>query len=312
MQKLCNESLIDALPKVRGKYRPNSDLSKLNWFQVGGAAEILFKPEDAEDLLDFLNHCPTEIPITILGVGSNVIIRDGGIKGVVIRLGRGFIGMEVIEQQSHTSTIKLGAGCLNSTVTEYCIQNGFTGLEFLSGIPGSIGGALKMNGGAYGSETKDVLISAEIALRGCKNITRIDAENLHYTYRHCGLDEKAIFTAGYFRVRNDNPEAIASRVAEIQRKREDTQPIRSRTGGSTFKNPDGHKAWELIDRSGLRGFKLGGAQVSEKHCNFLINTGSATASDLEDLGEYIRKTVLDSSGVLLEWEIKRIGTLPST
>lgn len=293
---------IDRLPKVRGKYREQADLSAINWFRVGGKADVLFRPADADDLAMFLRHKPQDVPVTILGVGSNLIVRDGGIEGVVVRLGRGFVEMTQDGLQLTT-----GAGALDLNVAEYACQHGVAGLEFLSGIPGTIGGALAMNGGAYGSDIASVLVEAELVTTDGE-LLRFTTEQLKYGYRHCaGKPEGAVFTRATLRGTADTPEAIAVRMGEIRASREASQPIRSRTGGSTFKNPPGYKAWELVDRAGCRGLTIGGAKISEQHCNFMINTGTATAADLEELGEEVRRRVKDVTGIQLEWEIKRIG-----
>ncbi|MCC7259418.1 MAG: UDP-N-acetylmuramate dehydrogenase [Alphaproteobacteria bacterium] len=296
-------SLLSRLPEVRGKYRENADLSATNWFRVGGPAEVLYRPADAGDLGHFMAHCPKDIPITMLGVGSNLIVRDGGIDGVVIRLGKGFTDIS-----RKGDVILVGAGVLNLTAARFCQQEGIAGLEFLSGVPGSIGGALAMNAGAYGSMTSECLIEAEIVDRD--GIVRwMSVEELDYDYRHCGgLPEGAIFTGAAFRGVHGSPDDIAERMVEIAKAREESQPIRERTGGSTFKNPPGgKKAWKLIDEAGCRGLTIGGAQMSEMHCNFMINTGAATAADLEALGEEVRRRVKEHSGILLEWEIRRVG-----
>jgi UDP-N-acetylmuramate dehydrogenase len=295
------------LPNVRGTYRFDAPLNTTNWFGVGGPADVLFKPADAEDLAHFLREKPRDIPVTILGVGSNLIVRDGGIEGVVIRLGRGFTDAHV-----DGDVIEAGAALLDVHLARFAAEQGRAGLEFMVGIPGTVGGALAMNGGAYGCETKDVLIKAEAVTRAGEIIT-LSVDEMHYSYRHYGGPADLIFTRAWFRTTADSPEAIHARLVEIQSKRESTQPIRERTGGSTFKNPDGYKAWELIDRAGCRGFTIGGAQMSELHCNFMINTGSATAADLEALGEEVIARVKAATGVTLEWEIKRIGRkLPKT
>ena len=283
------------------RLRRNADLSKTNWFRVGGPAEFLFKPENTQDLSDFLAALPLEVPVTILGVGSNVIVRDGGIDGVVIRLGRGFTEITPADNQ-----IEAGGGCLDIHVSAIARDNGLSGLEFLSGIPGTIGGAVRMNAGAYGSDVSQTLIEAEIVERN-GTIRTLSNKELGFTYRHSALPEGAIVTKAVFQTQPGNREDIAKKMQEIAASREATQPIRTRTGGSTFKNPIGQKAWELIDKAGCRGLTLGGAQVSEMHCNFLINTGSATAADLENLGEEVRRRVHEKTGVMLEWEIKRMG-----
>jgi UDP-N-acetylmuramate dehydrogenase len=291
------------LPTIRGRYTPNADLSKTNWFRVGGCAEVLFKPADLADLQHFLANKPANCPITVLGVGSNIIVRDGGIDGVVIKLGREFAAI-ACEQQ----TINCGSAALDLNVALFAADSGISGLEFLSGIPGTIGGAIAMNGGAYGTETKDVLIKAEaVDLNG--NLHTFTNEQLKFTYRKCGalLAQPLIFTKCWLKGSAGAPEQIHAKISEIKKAREDSQPIKSRTGGSTYKNPDGHKAWQLIDAAGCRGLTIGGAQVSEKHCNFFINTGSATAKDLEELINTVQARVLAHSGIKLDPEIKIIG-----
>jgi UDP-N-acetylmuramate dehydrogenase len=311
------------LPKVRGQYRFDAPLAKTNWFGVGGPAEVLFKPEDTADLADFLrgitnfnapspNPLPQgeraySVPITVIGVGSNLIIRDGGIEGVVIRLGRFFNDARIdFDAAADGSVIVAGAAMMDLNLARLSASWGRAGLEFMSGIPGTVGGALAMNAGAYGREVKDVLLRAEAVTPEGEIISLANAD-MHYGYRHYGGPKGLIFTRGWFHTTADEPTAIEARIAEIQAKREATQPIRERTGGSTFANPEGHKAWELIDKAGCRGLTIGGAQMSELHCNFMINTGNATAADLEALGEEVRRRVLETSGVELRWEIKRIG-----
>lgn len=283
------------------RLRQNADLSKTNWFRVGGPAEWLFKPENTEDLSAFLQALPAEIPVTVLGVGSNLIVRDGGIDGVVIKLGRHFAMSHVDDGR-----VVVGAAMLDLNVALFACDHGLAGLEFLSGIPGTIGGAVKMNAGAYGSDMSQVLIECEAVLRSGE-IKIYTLEQLGFTYRHSALPEGAIVTKALLKATPGERAEIAKRIQDISQMREDTQPIRARTGGSTFKNPEGHKAWELIDKAGCRGMTLGGAQVSEKHCNFLINTGNATASDLENLGARVIEIVKEKTGITLEWEIKRIG-----
>lgn len=285
----------------RDRIREGADLSKTNWFRVGGPAEYLFKPSDVSDLSAFLKLLPAEIPVTVLGVGSNVIVRDGGINGVVIKLGRAFAEMSVAGQ-----SIRVGAACLDVNVAQFACDHSLADMEFLCGVPGTIGGAVRMNAGAYGSDISQVLAEAEIVERSGKVRTLSNSE-LKFVYRNSGLPEGAIVTKAMLQGSPGNKKDIAAKMKEIQDAREETQPVRSRTGGSTFKNPEGHKAWELIDRAGCRGLKMGGAQVSEKHCNFLINTGNATAADLEKLGEEVIKRVKEKTGITLEWEIKRIG-----
>ncbi|MFD1625781.1 UDP-N-acetylmuramate dehydrogenase [Azospirillum griseum] len=293
--------LIERMPPCRGRLSADAPLAQVTWFRVGGPAEVLFRPADADDLAGFLERLPADIPVTLIGVASNLLIRDGGIPGVTIRLGRGFTD---IARDGDTLTV--GAAALDLNVAVMARDAGLAGLEFLSGIPGTIGGALRMNGGAYGQEMADVLLSAQAVGRdGARLILSKDA--MGFTYRHSGAPEDCVFTAAVLRGVPGDREAIAQRMAEIAEKRADSQPVRSRTGGSTFKNPPGHKAWELIDRAGCRGLSIGDAQVSELHCNFLINRGSATAADLEGLGEEVRRRVFDHSGVTLDWEIKRVG-----
>ncbi len=293
--------LIDRLPPVRGRLTANAPLASVTWFRAGGPAEILFRPADRDDLAAFLAGTPDDIPVTVLGVASNLLVRDGGIPGVVIRLLRGFTGIRVEGEQ-----VLAGAGALDLNVALTARDHGLAGLEFLSGVPGTIGGALRMNAGAYGGEMKDVVAHAE-ALDRSGRALRLTPEELGFTYRHCAVPESVIFTGAVLRGRPGRTEEIGARIVEIDQARGETQP-RSRTGGSTFTNPPGDKAWRLIDAAGCRGLRIGGAQVSEKHCNFLINTGDATARDIEALGEEVRRRVHEASGVTLRWEIMRIGT----
>src|SRR3954451_20366034 len=288
-------------PKLRGRLMPNQSLAELTWFRVGGPAQVLFMPEDEADLAYFLGVLPPEIPVTVIGLGSNLIVRDGGIPGVVIRLGRGFNDVTVDGLK-----ITAGPAVPDVKVARAAQEAGIAGLAFMRGIPGAIGGALRMNGGAYGGETKDVLVEARAGDRQGR-IHVLSNADMHYTYRHCGAPEDYVFTSATFQGRPGDPAVIAAEMDKITESREATQPIKSRTGGSTFKNPPGHKAWQLIDAAGCRGLIVGGAQVSELHCNFLINLGTATATDIENLGETVRKRVKDNSGVDLDWEIKRIG-----
>jgi UDP-N-acetylmuramate dehydrogenase len=290
------------LPELRGRLMSNQPLAELTWFRVGGPAQVLFMPEDEADLAYFLGQLPAEIPVTVVGLGSNLIVRDGGVPGVVIRLGRGFGEVKVEEG----TRIRAGTAVPDVKVSRAAQEAAITGLAFFRGIPGAIGGALRMNGGAYGRETKDALIEA----RGVDRQGRVRVfanADMHYTYRHCGAPDDVIFTQALFQGAPGDPTTIAAEMEKISESREATQPIKSRTGGSTFKNPPGHKAWQLIDAAGCRGLKHGGAQVSEMHCNFLINLGSATAADIEALGETVRRRVMENSGIELEWEIKRIG-----
>ena len=293
--------LIDSLPPVSGRLLANAPLANNTWFRVGGHAEILLRPADPHDLANFLQNMPLHIPVTVLGAASNLIIRDGGIAGVVIRLARGFGAIDV-----HADGIVAGGAALDTTVAEHAAEAGLTGLEFLSGIPGTIGGAVAMNAGAYGGDVASTLDWAEIITRQGR-LLRLAAGEIGFSYRHSGLPPECIVIRARFAARSGSREAIATRMAEIRNSREATQPVRARTGGSTFRNPDNAHAWELVDEAGCRGLVKGGAQVSEKHCNFLINTGAATAADLEELGEEVRRRVHDARGVTLVWEIKRIG-----
>jgi UDP-N-acetylmuramate dehydrogenase len=288
-------------PQVRGRLLPNQSLAELTWFRVGGPAQVLFMPEDEADLANFLKALPADIPVIVVGLGSNLIVRDGGIPGVVVRLGRGFNDVKVDGVR-----ITAGPAVPDVKVARAAQEAGIAGLSFMRGIPGAVGGALRMNGGAYGGETKDVLVSAR-AVDRAGNLHVLSNADMHYTYRHCGAPEDFIFTEATFEGRAGDRAVIAAEMDKITESREATQPIKSRTGGSTFKNPPGHKAWQLIDKAGCRGLIVGGAQVSELHCNFLINQGTATAADIENLGETVRKRVKESSGVDLDWEIKRIG-----
>jgi UDP-N-acetylmuramate dehydrogenase len=298
---MANRSLIARLPAVRGRYTENAPLGPVTWFRVGGPAEVMFRPVDAADLAGFLAGKPADVPVIVLGVGSNLLVRDGGVPGVVVRLGRGFAGIE-----TEGDEVRVGAGALDVNVALVAGGAGIAGLEFLSGVPGTIGGALRMNAGAYGAETKDVVVGAR-AVDPVGRVRDLDPEDLGFGYRCCAVPRDWIFVSARLRGRLGDRAAIARRTEEIRTAREQTQPIRSRTGGSTFANPPGAKAWELIERAGCRGLTRGGAQVSEKHCNFLINTGNATAADLEALGEEVRRRVFETSGVRLEWEIQRIG-----
>ncbi|MGE5768016.1 MAG: UDP-N-acetylmuramate dehydrogenase [Bacteroidota bacterium] len=293
--------LIDRLPAVRGRLTADAPLAGVTWFRVGGPAEVMFRPADRDDLLAFLAAKPADVPVTVLGVASNVLIRDGGLPGVVLRLGRGFADIA-----AEGSDILCGAAALDLNVATAAKRAGIAGLEFLSGVPGTIGGAVRMNAGAYGRETKDVLVWAEAAdARG--KVHRLSNADLRFEYRHSALPEDWICLGARLAGTPGDPVEIEARMKEIQGQRADSQPIRSRTGGSTFKNPPGHKAWQLIDAAGCRGLTLGGAMVSDKHCNFLINTGTATAADLENLGEEVRRRVKAHAGITLEWEIKRLG-----
>ncbi|HEV8013921.1 MAG TPA: UDP-N-acetylmuramate dehydrogenase [Stellaceae bacterium] len=293
--------LIDRLPSVRGRLTADAPLAQVTWFRVGGPAEVMFRPADLDDLSAFLAGKPADVPVTVIGVASNLLVRDGGIKGVAVRLGRGFV-----EIDAKDGIVTAGAGALDMNVALTARDAGIAGLEFLSGIPGTIGGGLRMNAGAYGSEFKDVLESA-VALDANGARRDVGVADLHLSYRHCGLPEDWIFVAARFAGAAGDKLAIARRMTEIQTAREASQPIRAKTGGSTFANPPGRKAWQLIDEAGCRGIRRGGAMISDKHANFLINTGDATAADIEALGEEVRARVLAKTGITLEWEIRRIG-----
>ncbi|WP_135211004.1 UDP-N-acetylmuramate dehydrogenase [Vitreimonas flagellata] len=303
-----------ALPTVRGQILRGESLAPFTWFRVGGPAEALFIPADEDDLSEFLRALPQEIPVTVLGVGSNVIVRDGGVPGVVIRLaGRQWaqIVTDFDSVDAPEARVIAGAGALDSMVAKAAAKAGVAGLEFFAGIPGTIGGALTMNAGCYGAETKDVLEAAWGFDRSGEMRT-FSVEDMGFTYRHSAFDGEIIWMQAVFKGRRDTPEAVQARMNEITARREGSQPIREKTGGSTFKNPElenGEKlsAWKLVDEAGMRGYKRGGAQVSEKHANFLINTGDATAADIEGLGEDVRAAVKAKHGVELNWEIKRIG-----
>ena len=289
------------MPKLRGRLLANQSLAELTWFRVGGPAQAFFMPEDENDLAYFLTYCPADTPVTVVGLGSNLIVRDGGVPGVVVRLGRGFNDITV---EGHN--VRAGSGVPDVKVARAAQEAGIAGLSFFRGIPGSIGGALRMNGGAYGRETKDVLIEAR-AVDRTGAIHVVSNADMGFRYRHSGAAEDYIFTQALVTGEAGDKAVISAEMDKITEAREATQPIKSRTGGSTFKNPPGAKAWELIDAAGCRGLKVGGAQVSELHCNFLINLGKASARDIETLGEAVRERVKEKSGIALEWEIKRIG-----
>ena len=296
--------LKTAMPQLRGRLTANQSLAELTWFRVGGRAQMLFTPADEDDLAYFLKNLPAELPVTVVGVGSNLIVRDGGLPGVVIRLSpRGFG-----EVGAQGEVVVAGAAALDKRVAEAAAVAGLGGLEFLFGIPGTVGGALRMNAGANGAETKDVLIEASGIGRDGQKHVFTNAE-MKFVYRSSGADASVIFTSVRFWGRPGTAEAIRARMQEVQAHREAAQPIREKTGGSTFKNPPGHSAWKLIDAAGCRGLRVGGAQVSEMHTNFLINTGEATAGDIETLGETVRTRVKENCGIELQWEIKRIGIL---
>ncbi|MET4386473.1 UDP-N-acetylmuramate dehydrogenase [Bradyrhizobium sp. F1.4.3] len=295
-------ALKAAMPDLRGRLLANQSLAELTWFRVGGPAQVLFTPADEDDLAYFLAHLAADIPVYVVGVGSNLIVRDGGIAGVVIRLAPRAFG----EANASGDIVTAGAAALDKRVAEIAASANIGGLEFYFGIPGTIGGALRMNAGANGGETKDVLIEATGVGRDGRKHVLSNAE-MKFVYRNSGVDPSIIFTSARFRGEIRDTDAIRARMAEVQSHRETAQPIREKTGGSTFKNPPGHSAWKLVDAAGCRGLRIGGAQVSEMHCNFLINMGEATARDIETLGETVRERVKANSGIELHWEIKRIG-----
>lgn len=297
-----SDELARALPDLRGRLKANAPMADITWFRVGGPAQILFTPADTEDLSYFLRNCPPGLSTTVIGLGSNLLVRDGGIEGVVIRLGRGFGNVAVEEG----NLLRAGAAVPDVKVSRAAADAGIAGLAFYRGIPGSVGGALRMNGGAHGTETKDVLHAAR-AVDPAGEIHELSNADMGFTYRHCGVPEDFIFTEALFQGEAGERTKILAEMEAIADYREAAQPIKSRTGGSTFKNPPGHSAWKLIDAAGCRGLKVGGAQVSEKHCNFLINEGGATGADLERLGEDVRARVKATSGVELNWEIRRLG-----
>ncbi len=290
------------LPQVRGKLTPNAPLAPLVWFKSGGKADWLFEPNDEQDLVEFLRDLDPSVPVMPLGLGSNLIVRDGGVPGVVVRLGKPFAKLERMDEVS----LGCGGGASGILVSSNARDLGIAGLEFLRGIPGTVGGFVRMNGGAYGREVKDVLRSARLVLRSGEIVERTLAE-LGYSYRHSNLPEDAVVVQATLSGSTGDPEAIGSEMDAIARAREESQPLRSRTGGSTFKNPTGHKAWALIDAAGCRGLRIGDAQVSEKHCNFLLNLGAATSAEIEALGDEVRRRVQAKTHISLEWEIQRVG-----
>jgi UDP-N-acetylmuramate dehydrogenase len=299
---LDGESLIKTLPTVRGRLEAMAPLADVTWFRVGGPAEVLFTPADEADLAALVKLLPLSVPVYVIGVGSNLLVRDGGIPGIVVRLGKGFSDVKVED----ASKIRTGTAVPDVRVARFAADNFIDGLTFLRGIPGTIGGALRMNGGAYGGETKDVLVEARAVDRQ-GNIHVLSNAEMKYSYRHCGAAEDLIFTEALFQGRPGNQDEIVAAMNKITESREATQPVKSRTGGSTFKNPPGQKSWQLIDQAGMRGFAVGPAKVSDMHCNFLINEGGATAAQIEELGETVRARVKATSGIELDWEIKRIG-----
>ena len=303
-RKVAQVSAVATMPDVRGKLTAGAALAPLVWFKSGGEAEWLFEPKDEADLVNFLKELEPEVPVMALGLGSNLIVRDGGVPGVVVRLGKAFARIE----RADDMTLRCGGGASGILVSSTARDAGIAGVEFLRGIPGTVGGFVRMNGGAYGREVKDVLVSAKIVLHSGE-VEEWPLEKLGYTYRHSEIPEGAIVIEATLRGTPGKPDAIGAEMDAIARAREESQPLRSRTGGSTFKNPPGHKAWALIDAAGCRGLKLGEAQVSEKHCNFLLNLGSASSADIEELGEEVRRRVRSKTNITLEWEIQRVGVV---
>ena len=295
-------SAAATMPAVRGRLTPDAPLAPLVWFKSGGKAEWLFEPKDEQDLVDFLRELDPQVPVMALGLGSNLIVRDGGVPGVVVRLGKPFAKIDRINE----TTLRCGGGASGILVSSTARDAGIAGLEFLRGIPGTVGGFVRMNGGAYGREVSDILVSARLVLRSGE-VAEWPLEKLGYTYRHSEVPAGAVVIEAVFRGTPGDPDAIGAEMDAIARAREESQPLRSRTGGSTFKNPAGHKAWALIDAAGCRGLTMGDAQVSEKHCNFLLNLGSATSAEIEALGEEVRRRVEAKTHISLEWEIQRVG-----
>jgi UDP-N-acetylmuramate dehydrogenase len=293
--------LIARLPRVKGPYQANAAIKDLTWFRAGGPAEVLFIPADTDDLAAFLKGVPADVPLTVIGVGSNLLVRDGGVDGVVIRLGRGFMNVS-----AEGNRVRAGAAVLDVAVSKAALDAGLSGLEFMRGIPGAIGGGLRMNAGAYGREFKDVLVEA-VALNRKGERAVLSNADMGFEYRKSHASAELIFVEALFQGEPGDKAAIEARMNEITDSRAATQPIKSRTGGSTFKNPPGEKAWQLVDRAGCRGLKRGDAEVSTMHCNFLINHGRASGNEIEDLGEEVRAKVKAATGIELEWEIKRIG-----
>jgi len=293
---------VATMPQVRGKLTANAPLAPLVWFKSGGKAEWLFEPKDEQDLVSFLRELDPHVPLMALGLGSNLIVRDGGVPGIVVRLGKAFSKIDRLDE----TTVSCGGGAGGILVSSTARDAGIAGLEFLRGIPGTVGGFVRMNGGAYGREVSDILVAARLVLRSGE-VVEWPLEKFGYTYRHSEIPEGAVVIEAVFRGSPGDPEAIGAEMEAIARAREESQPLRSRTGGSTFKNPQGHKAWALIDAAGCRGFRMGDAQVSEKHCNFLLNLGTATSTEIEALGEEVRRRVEAKTHIKLEWEIQRVG-----
>ena len=299
---MSREGLIERLPEVRGRLQADAELAPFTWLRVGGAAEVLFSPADTDDLAAFLAACPADVPVTVLGLASNTLVRDGGVPGVVIRLRKGFAGITIEDERR----IRAGAAVPDRLLAKAALEAGIAGFAFYRGIPGCVGGALRMNAGAHGGETRERLVEAvAIDRQGCRHVLK--NADMHYGYRHCGAPDDLIFVEALFEGEPGDREAIAAEMAQITDIREASQPIRERTGGSTFKNPPRASAWKLIDAAGCRGLRIGGAHISTKHCNFLINDGTASAADLENLGEEVRRRVKENSGIELHWEVRRIG-----
>lgn len=298
--------LLERLPRLRGRVEADARLAPMTWFRVGGPAEVLVRPADEADLATLMRELPADVPVTVIGAASNLLVRDGGVDGVVIRLGREFAGVERVDD----ATVRVGGGANDVAVARQAAEWGIAGLEFLVGIPGTIGAGVRMNAGAYGREIKDVLVEATaIDRRGV--VHRVSATELGLSYRHSDAPADWIFTSALLHGQPSDMAAVQAAMADISQARAESQPVKARTGGSTFKNPEGHSAWALVDAAGCRGLRLGGAQVSDQHTNFLINTGEATAADLEALGERVREKVKQNSGIELEWEIQRIGRAAS-
>jgi UDP-N-acetylmuramate dehydrogenase len=295
-------SAVATMPSVRGRLTADAPLAPLVWFKSGGKAEWLFEPKDEQDLVDFLRQLDPGVPVMALGFGSNLIVRDGGVPGVVVRLGKAFSKIDRVDE----TTLRCGGGASGILVSSTARDAGIAGLEFLRGIPGTVGGFVRMNGGAYGREVSDILVSARLVLRSGE-VVEWPLDRLGYTYRHSEVPAGAVVIEAVFRGLTGDPEAIGAEMDAIARAREESQPLRSRTGGSTFKNPPGHKAWALVEAAGCRGLRRGDAQVSEKHCNFLLNLGSATSAEIEALGEEVRRRVEAKTHISLEWEIQRVG-----
>ncbi len=296
------KTTIADLPEIRGRYRENAPLGETGWFATGGRADVLFRPADSDDLADFMRQCPEDVPVTVVGVMSNIIVRNGGVRGVVVRLGREFNYIREVAE----NTLNIGAATLDANAAKAAAEAGITGMEFLVGIPGTTGGALVMNAGSYGQDMKSILVSVEGVTRQGE-IVALSPQDLQMDYRRTSVPEGVVFTSCIVRGRKGDTEKIKARLDEIRAERESSQPVKERTGGSTFANPEGFKAWKLIEEAGCRGLQIGGAKISEKHCNFMINTGDASAADLENLGEEVRRRVRERSGIELRWEIKRIG-----